>query len=550
MRHLVLLLSFFIVSSSLWGQTESSISEAPPSDDGAVLVSPRSTVFTHLKFLQTDNYEPEIAAKVFNLNDEPKAKDLSIKLKQILDAEGLYVDLDVIPENPNYKDSITGLHRYILFPKFPQIFVEKVNGKWYYSRRTAEAIPELHNQVFPLGTDFFVGLFPSIGQKEVFGGLKAWQLIGIFILVIIGVVFHRVLTLVLEFFINRLAKYFTQHDSQVEIVHSIARPLSYMVITILAAMLVPSLMLPIMLAKILLTLLNILTPIFGTYAVYKFVDLIGYYMMRMADKTDTTLDDQLVPLVRKSLKIFVVVVGLLVVLQNLDVNVTALLAGISIGGLAFALAAQDTIKNLFGSLMIFLDRPFQIGDWINFDGRDGTVEEVGFRSTRVRTFANSLISIPNGRIADMTIDNLGLRVYRRFSTSLTVTYDTPPPLLDAFVEGLRQLVEKHPDTRKDYYHVYVNNLGPHSIDIIFYVFFELPDWGLELKARHHLIMGIIELAEELGVRFAFPTQTIHVEDLPGQNTLSPKYDLDPESMKRKTAAFIERKSKEINGETN
>lgn len=542
MRRLALLFITLFVCSVVLAQTETSLSEAPPTDEGAVLVSPRSTVFTHLKFLQTDNYEPEIAAKVFNKQEPAKAKELAIQLKQILDAEGLYVDLEVIPENTNYIDSITGLQRYVLFQNFPEIFVEKVNGKWYYSRRTAEAIPDLHDKVFPLGTDFFVSLFPSIGQKEVFAGLMAWQLIGILILIVVGVIFHRLLTLFLEFIINRLSKYYTHHDSQVEIVHAIARPLSFMVITILLTYLVPSLMLPIKLAKFVLTTLNLLTPVFGTYAAYKFVDLIGYYMTRMADKTETTLDDQLVPLVRKSLKIFVIVVGSLVVLQNLNVNITALLAGISIGGLAFALAAQDTIKNLFGSLMIFLDRPFQIGDWINFDGRDGTVEEVGFRSTRVRTFANSLISIPNGRIADMTVDNLGLRVYRRFNTSITVTYDTPPQLLEAFVEGLRQLVENHPDTRKDYYHVYVNNLGPHSIDIIFYIFFNLPDWGLELKARHDIIVGIIELAEELGVRFAFPTQTIHVEDLPGQNTLSPKYNTDPEDLRRRVAAYINKRS--------
>jgi MscS family membrane protein len=210
--------------------------------------------------------------------------------------------------------------------------------------------------------------------------------------------------------------------------------------------------------------------------------------------------------------------------------------------LALALAAQDTIKNLFGSIMIFVDRPFQIGDWINFDGKDGTVEEVGFRSTRVRTFANSVISVPNGRIADMTVDNLGLRTYRRFTTSITITYDTPPALITAFVEGLRQIVANHPDTRKDYYHVYVNNLGSHSIDILFYIFFAVPGWPEELKARHEIILQSIELAETLGVRFAFPTQTIHMEDLPGQQTLSPQYDTDPERMRAKIAAFIASKA--------
>lgn len=510
---------------------------------GAELSTPRNTVETHLKYLQADSYEPEIAAKVFPIAQGKEAESLAKKLKQILDAEGLYVDLDAIPDVNDYKDSTTNLHRYVLFQMFPQIFVERINGKWYYSRRTVEAIPELHAKVFPLGTDFFVNLFGSFGQQEVIG-FKVWQLMSLLIMVIITVIFHKLLTVFLEYLINAIAKRYTHMEGQVEIIHSIAKPLSIMVMTIMLTMLIPSLMLPIKVAKFVITSLRIATPVFATIAAYKLMDLVGYYMLRMADKTETTLDDQLVPLVRKSLKIFVVLIGALVVLQNLDVNITTLLAGISIGGLAFALAAQDTIKNLFGSLMIFVDRPFQIGDWVNFEGKDGTVEEVGFRSTRLRTFGNSVISVPNGRIADMTIDNMGLRVYRRFTTSITITYDTPPMLIEAYVDGLRKIVEAHPDTRKDYYHVYLNNLGPHSIDILFYIFFAVPDWGDELKARHEIIKSIIELAEELGVRFAFPTQTIHVEDLPGQQSLTPDNSkLDPQELSRKVAAYLERNSR-------
>lgn len=525
----------------LLAQNEAVLNEATlPKGNVADLSTPRTTIETHLKFLQADNYLPEVAAKTMPISDKKKAEVLAQKLKQILDAEGLYVDMDVVPDNPEYVDTVTGLSRYVLFQNFPQIYVERINGKWYYSKRTTEAIPVLHDVVFPLGSDLFVNMFPSIGQKEVFG-LKVWQLLGLLILIVVSVIVHKLLTVILDQLINRGAKRYTHLEGQVDLIHNISKPLSIMFITLLLVVFVPSLMLPIKVAKFVITALNILTPIFGTLAMYKLMDLVGHYMSRMADKTDTTLDDQLVPLVRKSLKIFVVVIGALVVLQNLNVNVTTLLAGISIGGLAFALAAQDTIKNLFGSLMIFVDRPFQIGDWITFDGKDGTVEEVGFRSTRVRTFANSLISVPNGRIADMTIDNMGLRVYRRFSTSITITYDTPPALIEAFVEGLREIVKQHPDTRKDQYHIYVNNLGAHSIDILFYIFFAVPEWGGELQGKHQIIMSIIELAETLGVRFAFPTQTFHIEDLPGQNTLSPKYETDPEVMKQKLAAFLEGK---------
>ncbi len=502
------------------------------------LYTPRNTVVTHLKFLQPETFHPELSAETFNLTDKKKAQELAIKLKQILDARGLFVDIETIPNNPDYTDSLTRLNRYIIYPNYPQIMLERVNGKWYYGKRTAEAIPELHSEIYPLGSDFLMNLFPtSIAHKQVLG-LHMWQYLGVLLIIILSFFLHRLQTFLIEVLIKMGSRRYANIDAQVELIHKIAKPLSMILITITLSFLVPVLQLPIHFARYIIILLNILTPLFATIGMYQAVDLLAYYMQRAASRTETTLDDQLVPLVRRALKVFVVLIGVLIILQNLNFNVTALLAGISIGGLALALAAQDTIKNLFGSVMIFVDRPFQIGDWINFDGKDGTVEEVGFRSTRVRTFANSVISVPNGRIADMTVDNLGLRTYRRFTTNITITYDTPPALITVFVDGLRQLVEQHPDTRKDYFHIYVNNLNSHSIDILFYIFFSVPGWPEELKARHEIILQIMELAETLGVQFAFPTQTLHIQDFPEKQSLGPKYDTDPERMRAKVAAYL------------
>ncbi|CAN0285517.1 unnamed protein product, partial [Chrysoparadoxa australica] len=197
------------------------------------------------------------------------------------------------------------------------------------------------------------------------------------------------------------------------------------------------------------------------------VNILALYLKHLAEKTKSTLDDQLVPLVRKTLKTFVVVIGSLFVLDNLNIDILPLVTGLSIGGIAFALAAQDTIKNFFGSLMIFIANPFQIGDWITAGDIDGTVEEVGFRSSRIRTFRNSLMYVPNSKLADSTVDNHGLRQYRRFYTQIALTYDTPPELIQTFIEGLRKIVENHPDTRKDYFHVYLNYMAAFSLNVMF-----------------------------------------------------------------------------------
>ena len=131
--------------------------------------------------------------------------------------------------------------------------------------------------------------------------------------------------------------------------------------------------------------------------------------------------------------------------------------------------------------------------------------------------------MPNSKLADSTVDNHGLRQYRRFYTQIALTYDTPPELIQTFVEGLRKIVENHPDTRKDYYNVYFNDMASFSLNVMFYIFFEVPGWPEELKARHEILLEIMKLAEKLGVNFAFPTQTLHMENFPGQPSLSPSY---------------------------
>jgi MscS family membrane protein len=183
-----------------------------------------------------------------------------------------------------------------------------------------------------------------------------------------------------------------------------------------------------------------------------------------------------------------------------------------------------------------------MGDWITSGDVDGTVEEVGFRSTRIRTFRNSLMYIPNGIITNQAIDNHGLRKYRRFMTKIAVTYDTPPDLLDLFVEGLKRLVMEHPNTRKDYYQIHFHDMGSSSLEILFYIFFDVPTWGQELRGRHEILLSIMRLADELGVNFAFPTQTLHVETFPEKIGNSPKYERDPERIRQMMDKYFSPKS--------
>lgn len=490
------------------------------------LSTPYASVRTFLENLQPESANDSIAALPFLSQGRTldQAKKAAVKFKRVLDGRGIYLYLDEIPNTPNYQDSTSNRKKYVLIDEYPKIFLLKSgNEKWFFSDSSIDRIDELYKETFRFGTGKLLNLLPKLGTRKTFG-LYAYQYITIFILALISALVYKIFAFFTERIFSRLVKRFNyQSETSEKYLWQIARPTSVFIIVLLLLLFTPALQLPVTYSKYVNLILRVMVPLFGTVITYRLVSIASVFLMRMAQTTESTLDDQLVPLLRKTLKTFVIIIGTLLILDNLQVPILPLLTGLSIGGLAFALAAQDTIKNFFGSVMIFIDKPFQVGDWITSNDVDGTVEEVGFRSSRIRTFRNSLIYVPNSKLADNTIDNHGLRKYRRFYTQIAITYDTPPEMIDVFVKGLRKIVEDHPKTWKDNYHVYFNEMASSSLNIMFYIFFNVPTWGEELKCRHEILMSIVKLGKELGVNFAFPTQTLHIENLPGQPSLSPTY---------------------------
>ncbi|MEP5611877.1 MAG: mechanosensitive ion channel family protein [Cyclobacteriaceae bacterium] len=507
------------------------------------LSSPHNAVRTHMENLQQGSYNDSLAAQVFNPKERTlsEAKILAVRLKRALDGKGIYIYMDEIPKSSNYFDSTGRKHKFVLLEAYPRIFLLRhEDGNWYYSDSSVDAINKLYKETFRFGTGKLMNLLPKLGTQKVMG-LYMYQYVAILILAFISTLVYKIFAFLTERVIRKLlhtSGY--KGETSEKYLWLLARPASVFFIILLLILFTPALQLPVLYSQYIITALRVTLPLSGTIVVYRMVNIVAIYLSRMALKTESTLDDQLVPLLRKALKTFVVIIGTLFILDNLDVPILPLLTGLSIGGLAFALAAQDTIKNFFGSIMIFIDKPFQVGDWVTSGDIDGTVEEVGFRSSRIRTFSNSLVYIPNGKLADSTIDNHGLRQYRRFYTKLSITYDTPPELIEIFVNGLRKIVETHPKTRKDGYHIYFNDMAASSLNVLFYIFFEVPTWAEELKARHEVLLEVMNLAKELGINFAFPTQTLHVENLPGQLPLSPTY-MSPENATQKLGNFFKEK---------
>ncbi len=495
------------------------------------LASPHATIYTHLFALQEDSYDLEKAASTIYGASEKRAEEIALKIKQVLDGKGLRVAIASLPKDPDYLDTLQNFGAepmYVLFPnQLPEISVEKINENWYYSQETNQQIDRLYREVYPAGTELLKKSIPNVGHLSMFG-LEVWQYLGFLVLLVLSVALFYIQNKVIFWLLKSLEKYLIRfaHNSLNDSLLKLSRPISWLLVFYALENYIPILQFPIEVNSFLLKGLHIGQTVLWIYVFLQLVqvlmDIYGSYSL----KTESKLDDQLTPILKRLLRGLVFFVGGLKMLTIFGADVTTVIAGASIGGLAVALASQDTVRNLIGTFMIFLDKPFQIGDWIVGGGVEGTVEEVGFRSSRIRAADTSVFTIPNSKLSEIVINNLGLRLYRRYKTVLGIRYDTPPELIEAFVKGVRALVDTHPDTRSEDYNVEFTGFGNSALEILLNVYFKNPGWGKEQSSKHRLHIAIVKLAKELGVEFAFPSQTLMIEDFPEKQALDLKYDTD------------------------
>ncbi len=528
LKKILLLLLVTLYLGSINGQDEGNLD------------TPYKCVTNHLNHLNQLDYNPELSARSFyGTAGKAKLIKLSKKLKKVYDGLGLFVPVNKIPNIPNYVDSTLAKNRYIIFPeRLPQIFVEKINGNWYYAPSCYDEIEKLYSDIYPFGDDLMEKYLSQLGGGT-FMGLKFWQILGFFIVILLAGLIYLLLNLIFKplliFMVQKIFKRKLDLSLQYE---KTAKMISLLVVMVLVKYGFALLLLPIQYSSFLVSALDIIIIIFVSFMIYRLFDIVLSFLSSLAEATASKMDDQFLPIIRQLVKILIIVYTIIRVLVVLNVNVTALIAGISIGGLALALAAQDTVKNLIGSLMIFLDKPFQIDDWIEVDGMSGKVIEVGFRSTRIKRVDTTIISIPNGNISNQALKNKGLRVYRLFETKFGLTYDTPREYLHAYIEGLRKIVIDHPKIVDEGSLVFLDELGAYSINILFRVYLDTNVYAEELQLKEEITFKVMELAECIGVRFAFPSQTMYVEQLPGQEDLIPKYNLSKEELDKKLKAFF------------
>jgi MscS family membrane protein len=246
------------------------------------------------------------------------------------------------------------------------------------------------------------------------------------------------------------------------------------------------------------TIFVVLTPL--AQVIHRFSSIFGKNLSRDVENFIT-----------KSLKIFIFALGFMALMREWGFDVSAFVASLGLGGLAFALAAKDTTANLFGSIVIFSDRPFQIGDWIMTPNVEGTVEDIGIRSTKVRAFDQSLVSVPNAVIANSAITNFSQMGKRRIKMRLGVTYQATTEKLNTLLGRLREYLAKNEEVHPDTIMIYFDEFADSSLSIFCYFFTTTTKWAEYLAAKERINIDIMKIFEEVGVEFAYPTRTIFIE---------------------------------------
>jgi len=505
--------------------SQAAAEQLQPSSVSDELSSPQATMATFLGAMNDikrgDPERIDQAIRTLDLSGinllvrSERGRDLAWLLLEVLDRTRK-IDLAQIPDQETGKAWVFA--RY----KNGAVRIARLNdGRWLFDADTVAALPAIADELsgtaraegltssdyLPWHLRFRQQLPASLKQKSFL--LENWQWLGLLITVAAGVLVDRLVSLLLRQMVRGWRR--RSNEAFADIDDDMLRPLGMMIMALVWWSGVSLMGLPESALLLLLLAVKFLASAAGVWAAYRLVDLIAAWLCHRAEQTDNKIDDVLAPLIPRTLKVFVTVVGVVFVADNLNINITGLVAGLGLGGLAFALAAKDMVQNVFGSITVLMDRTFTVGDWIVVGEHEGTVERIGFRSTKLRTFYNSVLTIPNARFISADVDNMGERQYRRMKATYGVTYDTPPDKIEAFCEGLRELVRQHPYMRKDYFHIYFNSFGASSLDILVYVFWETPDWTAELRERHRFLLDSLRLAHSLGVSFAYPTQTLFLQ---------------------------------------
>ena len=536
LRQFVLILSLLAIGNVNYGfaQTE----EKAVVDEELLtlqkrLKSPRQTALTFLKAMEKGEFD--VAYRCLDLSAldpataSAKKHTYAIKLQLALDKYLSNFDLIALSDNPEEEErpyppsnnpELDGIH-----------LVRDANQLWIFSKSSLEVLDgdkfdflladqqtESDEVVTPLSIPLWIQQqFDESWWDSTFV-LKDYQWVCLLILLGLGLLIGQVAKLFLDY-VTRIWFRWTETDVDDQTRIKVWAPIVALIHIWVWYYGTKLIDLPSAVMGIVLPALTFFAVLASVWCAFRLINLLQSYLAKKAKLTASRYDDSLVPLICSVLKLAAVALGIILFVDVFEKDWKAVLGGFGVVGIAVAIAAKDMLGNIFGSITVLGDRPFEVGDWVVIDGKvEGTVEQVGIRSSRLRTFHNSEIIVPNSLLTTAIVDNMGRRKYRRLKTKLQVRYDTTADQLEAFCAGIRKLIDISPYAKSETAHVYVHEFSENSIDVLVYIFFQCPDWSSELRERHCLFKDILKLAEGLGIGFAFPTRTLEIESKETSNS--------------------------------
>ncbi len=334
------------------------------------------------------------------------------------------------------------------------------------------------------------------------------------ILVFLAILFLRkIFTKIVLVFLQNLAKYTTTHYDD-KIISALKSPIRFMFIIMALHLFFVLIFKDTELIKNILNTLIIYT-IF--WAIINTTEALRGLIYKTTGRFNADLSKEIGNFVLAILKILIMGIGLGAILQVWGINVTALIASLGIGGLAFALAAKDTVANLFGSFSLLADKSIRIGEWIKVSGAEGLIEDIGMRTTKIRSFQKSLITVPNHIVANTPLENFSRRGIRRIKMRIGLVYSTDSQQMQNIVKEIKDMLQAHEDiSQNDTLLVNFESFGDSALNIFIYTFTKTANWANYLDIREDIHLKIMKIVEDNKSSFAFPSQSIYVESLPSE----------------------------------
>ncbi len=453
-----------------------------------------------------------------------EGQDLARKLKAVLDHD-LITNLDAISANPEGSltdnlppdqesiGTITSDHQ-----KIP-VLLHRVSRQsrliWLFAPSFLDQVPDLFDDINRPAIEAHLPDFLLVRLHIL--SLRLWQILAFGLAIVLAFFIAALATHLLVLLLRPLVERISRERAAARL-ESIAGPVRFLMLVLVMRAGTTILTLPILVRQYWIRIVAVLAVGGATWLVSRIIEIFSQLSANRFIRIREPGSLAIVHLVRRLLKAAAVLIGFLLILQNAGVNLTPILAGVSVAGIAVAFAAQKTLENLFGGIMIITDEPVRVGDYCQFGSQAGTVEDIGLRSTRFRTIGRTVISVPNGELATMNLENFSVRDKILFNPTIGLRYETTSNQIRHVIAGVRRLLYSHPRVESNTFWVRLNKMDNSSLNVGVFAYILTRDYNEFLAVQEDLLLRILDLVEASGSGLAFPSQTLYLGRDTGLNT--------------------------------